>query len=65
MIKRTTISLALWTGLAAASTSLAQPLSYVLPVDTTVFRPGAGVNAAQNRCASLSFGRLPQFPTTE
>jgi len=52
MTKRTIISLALWAALAAASSSLAKPLSYVLPDETAAFRPGPGVNAAQNKCTS-------------
>ena len=52
MTKRTIISLALWAALAAAGASLAKPLSYMLPDETAAFRPGPGVEAAQNNCAS-------------
>jgi mono/diheme cytochrome c family protein len=52
MTRRTIISLALWAALAAASPSLAKPLSYVLPGETAVFRPGPGVDAAQNKCVA-------------
>jgi mono/diheme cytochrome c family protein len=52
MTKRTIISLALWAALAAASSSLAKPLSYVLPNETAAFRPGLGVEAAQKNCTT-------------
>jgi len=52
MTKRTIISLALWAALAAAGASLAEPLYYMLPEETAAFRPGPGVEAAQNNCAS-------------
>jgi len=52
MAKRTIVSLALWAALAVASSSLAEPLSYVLPVETAAFRPGPGVDAAQKNCTS-------------
>jgi mono/diheme cytochrome c family protein len=52
MTKRTIISISLWAALAAASSSLAKPLSYVLPDETAAFRPGPGVNVAQNNCTS-------------
>lgn len=52
MTKRTIISLALWAALAAANSSLATPLSYGLPDETAAFKPGPGVDAAQNNCTS-------------
>ena len=52
MTQRTIISFALWAALAAAGASLAKPLSYMLPDETAAFRPGPGVEALQNNCAS-------------
>ncbi|MDR3448871.1 MAG: cytochrome c [Alphaproteobacteria bacterium] len=52
MAKRTIIFLALGVALAAASPSLAKPLSYILPDDSSAFRPGPGVEAAQKNCAA-------------
>jgi mono/diheme cytochrome c family protein len=52
MTRRTIISLALSAALAAASSALAKPLTYVLPNETAAFRPGPGVNVAQYKCAS-------------
>ena len=52
MTRRTIISLALSAALAAASASLAKPLSYVLPDETAAFRPSPGVDAAQNNCVA-------------
>jgi mono/diheme cytochrome c family protein len=52
MTRCTIISLALWAALAAASSSLAKPLSYVLPDETAAFRPGSGVDAAKTNCTS-------------
>ena len=46
------ISLAIWVGLAFTGGSLAKPLSYKLPDETAVFRPGPGVEAAQSNCAA-------------
>ena len=51
-MRRTIISLALWAALAAASPSLAKPLSYLLPPETAAFRPGLGVDAAKNNCTA-------------
>jgi sulfite dehydrogenase (cytochrome) subunit B len=39
-------------GAAAASAALPKPLSYSLPDETAVFRPGPGSEAAQNSCLS-------------
>ena len=52
MAKRKIISLALAAALAATGASLAKPLTYVLPDDTAAFKPGPGVKAAQDNCAS-------------
>ena len=38
--------------LVATSPALAKPLSYELPEDSAAFKPGAGVEAAQNNCAA-------------
>lgn len=49
-------SLALAVGVLAVAFSgapaSAKPLSYVLPEDTTAFRPGPGSDAAQNNCTA-------------
>ena len=52
MTKRMIISLTLWAALAATGATLAKPLSYSLPDATATFRPGPGVEVAQNNCAS-------------
>ncbi len=44
------ISLARWAGLIIAGAALAEPLSYKLPGDEAVFRPGPGVELAQRNC---------------
>ena len=38
--------------LAATSPALAKPLRYELPEDSAAFKPGNGVEAAQNNCAA-------------
>ena len=46
---------ALWRygqGLHSPAATLAKPLSYKLPDETAVFRPGPGVEAAQSNCAA-------------
>ena len=52
MTRRAIIFLASWAAFAATGASLAKPLSYALPDETAVFRPGPSVEAAQNNCAS-------------
>ena len=36
----------------AAGAALAAPVTYALPDETAEFKPGPGVEAAQNHCAS-------------
>lgn len=35
-----------------AGLAMAQPMSYVLPEETAVFKPGPGIEAAENNCAA-------------
>jgi mono/diheme cytochrome c family protein len=52
MTKRMISSLVLWAVLAITGATLAKPLSYKLPDDIAVFKPGPGVEVAQSNCAS-------------
>jgi len=50
MTKLMIISVAAATVLAGAG--MAKPLTYQLPEETAAFRPGPGIETAQNNCAS-------------
>jgi mono/diheme cytochrome c family protein len=56
LTRRAIVSLALSVALSATvasfAESLAKPLSYRLPDETAAFRPGPGVEQAQNNCAA-------------
>ena len=52
MTRRAIISLALSMALSSTGASPARPLSYRLPGETAAFRPGPGVEQAQNNCAA-------------
>lgn len=52
MTRRSTFILAAAAGLAGAPLALAAPLSYELPDEMAEFRPGPGIEAAQNNCAA-------------
>ena len=43
---------AMTVAMASAGTALAEPLSYELPDETATFKPGKGVEAAENNCAA-------------
>jgi mono/diheme cytochrome c family protein len=51
-MKAVAIVFGLGLGLAAEAAACAEPLSYTLPEETAVFRAGAGVEAAENHCAT-------------
>jgi mono/diheme cytochrome c family protein len=52
MTKRMISSLALWAAFIVTGETLAKPLSYKLPDDVAAFRPGPGMEVAQNNCLS-------------
>jgi len=51
ILARLALAGVLLAGLAGAAPALAAPLSYELPDETAGFRPGPGVETAQNNCA--------------
>ncbi len=50
--KRFVAALLATTGLLAGGPAGAEPKSYALPQETAAFKPGPGVEAAQNNCLS-------------
>jgi mono/diheme cytochrome c family protein len=50
MTERMISSLALAAGFMVTGATLAEPLSYKLPEDVAVLRPGPGVEVAQSNC---------------
>jgi sulfite dehydrogenase (cytochrome) subunit B len=52
MTERMISSLALAAGFMVTGATLAEPLSYKLPEDVAVLRPGPGIEVAQSNCLS-------------